>query len=480
MSEPSNQARVETLRRTRAWLLRKTAVGAGVRAESRDGRTVYVVPSETKMGALHYAFVDEGAAWVCTCEDFDARKEPCKHVCLVWDLHFPELAPPPPTEASLRLLRRERGAKGWYEGARRYEHVPYVYRDGPAESTRRDHAIVECDDRSTELLIDLRAVLNERYPVEAFAHRPTLPAGDKVLVSVLRSLHRKSMRRIVPLLKKLVEAGSLVFAPVKTSQVTYNCDSELTRYLATAFAVVASPYTLMEQDVVIDSSGFSTFFVSCWRDSDYGEDDIRPGTRWFKVHIAIGRVSKAILAVVVTEHIGPGTGDDANLRPLVADLVRRGFDLRYVIADNIYLTAENFAFVKDAGARLVGPLKKRNYAQGKPRPAVQELHAFKLAHAELYDELCRDRQPIEGVFSVEKRYDNRVAAIGSAEERKAAASGNGPTLFVSRQNEFWSRVIRHNVVRTVTEEHLRNRRIAYSKGSLFSHVRETVEIDGAS
>ena len=165
------------------------------------------------------------------------------------------------------MLRRGGSSGQWYADARSFAHVPHPYAEGPAESTRRDHAIAEQDVRGEELLLDLARVLNARYPLEASPNRPTLPAGDKVAVSVMRSLHRKGMRRSRKVLERLAQSGGIAFAPCKNSQVAYNVDPRTTRYVRDGIGIAASPYTLMEQDVIVDASGFSTFFNSCWRDS---------------------------------------------------------------------------------------------------------------------------------------------------------------------------------------------------------------------
>jgi hypothetical protein len=45
---------------------------------------------------------------------------------------------------------------------------------------------------------------------------------------------------------------------------------------------------------------------------------------------------------------------------------------------------------------------------------------------------------------------------------------------------MWARMIRHNLLRIITEEHLRNRRISFARNSQFSHVRETIEAEDAA
>ena len=137
------------------------------------------------------------------------------------------------------------------------------------------------------------------------------------------------------------------------------------------------------------------------------------------------------------------------------------------------------AEVKDVarrGALLIGPLKGRNRKRnGQVWEGLESIVAFSQINSELYDELQRARQPVEGFFSHEKRRDNRLASIGTFEERQAAKDGLHNGLFVSRVNEFFVRMIRYNLTRINMEEHLRTRRISFSSGSVFSHVRETIE-----
>ena len=89
-------------------------------------------------------------------------------------------------------------------------------------------------------------------------------------------------------------------------------------------------------------------------------------------------------------------------------------------------------------------------------------------YPEVYDELKRARQAIEGIFSMEKRRSNRLASIGSKGERQRAMMGDGSALYHARVSEFFIRMIRFNLTRINMEEHLRNRTVRFSKGSVFS------------
>jgi hypothetical protein len=470
-----------------------------------DGHTIYHVPSETHPGVEYDVLLDEDGQWLCTpCPDWAAWRKPCKHVFEVLDRFFPALAPPHPKS-------KEDILPGWYRGARRMPQVPFEYKDGLAESTRRDHALEDQDPRVESLLVDLAIRLNREFPELPLAHRHELPAGDKVLISVLRAQHRKSMRKFRPILKRLATEGTIRFAPCKTTIVAYNKQVEMTVLLRAAFNIVTSVFRLLDRDIIIDSTGFSPFYVSNWCDRRADENegrvptDYRSNTEWFKVHVIVGRISKAILAWRMTPYRGEGVGDTSLLEPLLLDLLGRDFDPRYLLGDNAYLDKERYEIALAHGVQLVAPMKGKNWTpEGLPRGVAQRLHAFALRHPELYDQLCRARQAIEGVFSTEKRQDNHVAAIGSADEREAHAAvlqlaaevANDKTkteeqrerevkaledeaaamaMYTARQNEMLVRAIRQVLQQTVQMELRWNRHISYTKGSVFGPVRETVE-----
>lgn len=461
----------EAMRKIRGWLLSRD-LNRIVSLATESGRTVYGVPSATRP-AIHYSvFVDEDGALVCTCMDFAARQQPCKHIIEVLYRYHPGLAPPPPTGEELQRL----APSELYAGARRNERTPFPYSDGPAESTRRDRALTREPERIPSLLADLASVINARHPQHG-AHRHTLPAGDKVLALVLRDYHKKSLRATPALLKPIAAAGQIAFRPCKSSLITYFQDANTLKYLQEAFSLSTSPFRIMEQDVIVDSSGISPFYFESWRAIKYG-DHKSPVAKWFRIHIAIGRISHAVLGFALTPCTGEGSGDASNLSGLLDGVQMGGFDLRYVIADNAYLDRERVADVSARGAFLVGPLKQRNRdKRGNVAPWLVSIERFAMLYPDLYDETLRGRQPIECFFSVEKRHDNRLRAIGTSEERAAVERQEHDGLFLARVNEFVARMIRYNLTCINMQEHLRNRHIAFSKGSVFSHVREMIEDD---
>jgi hypothetical protein len=233
--------------------------------------------------------------------------------------------------------------------------------------------------------------------------------------------------------------------------------------------------------------------------------DYRVNTEWFKVHVIVGRISKAILGWAMTPERGEGVGDPSLLKPLLLAVKGRGFEPNHLVGDNAYITPATYQAALEQGVQLVGPLKPRNYDKdGLPRGIAQRIHAFALVNPNLYDELTAARQAIEGVFSADKHVDNHVASIGSQEEPDAHAAilqqaqdlagdetvdadqretevkrlkdeAAAMALYRARVNEMLARAIRQVLRQTVQMELRWNRHISYARGSVFGPVREIVE-----
>ncbi len=497
---------VEALRRARGYIASRDA-GRSIGREERDGKVVFKVPSHSKPGVLYSVFED-GTEWQCVpCPDYLKRHEACQHIVEVVDREFPHLAPAPP--AADVMLRFINGPKK-YQNARAFPHVPYVYEDGPAESTRQDHALCNEPERVEELLVDLAQALNDRLGIPKVHYRPSLPPGEKVLAMVIRAQHESSMRKAQCLLKRLEAEGKLTDAPCKGTLIAYAKAEETTTVLEEAFAIATNVFKYLDVDVITDATGFSSYVVANWLDSNYGESDFRPGTEWFKLHLIIGRFSKAILGFYITPNRGEGTADSSAFRPLYRALISRGFNPRFVIGDNAYLIPENDALVSLFGGFLVGPLKPRNFTKKTKEPigeSARRIVAFKAAMPDVHDELCRARQAIEGIISSEKRMGNNFVAVGSAVERKQRDANmqalmdalkrkqDGEAvsdeeiqaldeavawsvIFRSRYNDMLVRMIRQVLRRTNMVEQKWNQRISYTRGTVFSPIRETVAEPG--
>jgi Transposase DDE domain len=480
-------------RRARGFLLAQDTTRRIERVErtTPDGKAMVLfrVPSARLPEVFYDVYALDNGRWICGgCPDFAARFEPCKHIYEVLDRFYPDSALPPPDE---RLLTAWNAGGGHYRGAYRQPPLPFVYDSGPAESTRKDHALEEEDVRLPELLADLASVLDEQLRVVRRGH-PSLSPGQRVLAMVMRVQHEKSMRKFRPTGRELEAAGLLRFGPSKSTLVRYNGSLDTLAYVARAYEAVVEPFTDLERILIADATGFSSRLVANWLDHSTAEaerravTDYRDETVWLKLHALVGRHSHAILGFRLTPPRGPMSADATLLPYLLEDAVAAGFAPQYVPCDNIYLTAANWGEARRHGAWLVCPEKGRNRSRktGEPIGVAKEMARLRAAFPELVEELKRARQAIEGVFSVEKRADNHLGAVGTKDERRAfrnALAGHPGIagvvsdvehgLFVSRLVEIYVRMIRQVLRRTVAMEHLWGVRISYQRKTKFPLVR---------
>lgn len=243
--------RVESMRALRAWIL---ANDASRRIIHLHETRTFIVPSQTHPGTMYDVFVDHDQYIKCLCPDFKARREPCFHCLAVLYRFFPSSAPAPPTKA----LSGRDGSSAFYSNARRVLKDPYTYSDGPAESTRHDQALAERDDRIEELLVDIGGMLDVGWLPSS--RGPRRSPGEILAILILREHHNKSMRATRGFLKRSRLAQSLQIFPVKNTLINYMQSLDTARLLQRAFALTIAPFRLMDQDIIIDSTGFSPLF----------------------------------------------------------------------------------------------------------------------------------------------------------------------------------------------------------------------------
>ena len=267
---------------------------------------------------------------------------------------------------------------------------------------------------------------------------------------------------------------------------------ETLAYLAEAYRLAVTPYTDLERVLLADATGFSSRLVSNWLDHSTAENEgravtnYRDETMWLKFHAVVGRVSHAILGFRLTPPRGAMSADATLFSYLLDDVVRAGFAPQFVGADNIYLTPANWEACRNHDAYLVCPEKGRNRSKktGQPIGVGKQMAELRAMFPETVEELKRARQAIEGVFSVEKRDDNHLAAAGTKKERQAfrnALAGNPEIadvindveygLYVSRLVEIYVRAIRQVLRRTVNMELRWKCQISYQHGTKFPVLR---------
>ncbi len=423
-----------------------------------NGKEAFDVPSETTPGVWYIVFFDEDEGkWVCFCLDYEDRHRDCKHIVSVANLFYPELAPKV-TETMRAAVAKKRP----YVGVKRLPHIPMKYESGLAESTRKDHALMRQPERVRQLLEDLSATLNRKYNKKKRSRggQPMLP-GDRVLAMVWRAHVRVALRPFSCNMRQLRELGSIRKTRCKSTLIKYQKGSDTTLLLMEAYRIVISALRNLETTFIIDGTGFSPMYVSNFCEMKHGDGDVRPGTQWLNLHAMIGQKSKAIVGFVLTPSSGDGNGELSQFNGFMEWLSTNDFNNReYVIADNLYLKRPCIQSAIAHGLTLVCPTKSGDFDQtsGEIRGYAREVGDFMQANPKAYDWLCRARSAIEGVFSVIKRSDNHIAAIGTADER---ANRDLKGVYTSRVNEMLTRVIEQVLCRIDEIELLSDERVSF-------------------
>ena len=244
---------------------------------------IWRVPSST--GSGHY-IVDEFAT-KCTCDDFEIRQKPCKHMHAVlflrgktWGIDLPEIGkdqPPKPRPT--------------------YKQVWPAY-----------NAAQMCEKGMfQELLADLcNGIPWKPRPGRG---RPGVPLPDGIFAATFKVYSTVSGRRFTTDLEGAKELGHISMAPHYNSVFNILEDQATAPILIRLIERSSLALKSVESAFACDSSGFSTSKFARWFDEKYGVQKTK--AEWIKCHIMTGVKSNIVTAVEVNE-----SGDAPMFAPL--------------------------------------------------------------------------------------------------------------------------------------------------------------------
>lgn len=329
----------------------------------------WLVPSQTT-GKPYPVAIDPPS---CTCEDFQLRGEPCKHVIaarLVAERDGGESAPPMVVDAVPRK--------------------PTVKQTWPlynlAQQTERD--------RFRELLFDLLRGLED--PPQPKTGRRRTHIRDMIYSSALKVYTTLSSRRFACELKDAHARGFLGRLMNSVSVTDYMENDLLIPYLHQLVERSALPLRAVETSFAPDSTGFSTSRFVRWYDEKYGRE--RSGREWVKAHIMTGTKTNVITACVID---GPTAGDSPQFKPLVETTVANGFKLGDVCADKAYLSHDNLALVEKHGGTAYIPFKS-NSTPGEPGSLWERMYGYFQFRREEFLRHYHQRSNVESTFAMVK------------------------------------------------------------------------------
>jgi transposase len=339
----------------------------------------------------------------CSCEDFELRGEPCKHVIAARLVaardHDAEPAPPMDTEA---VPKRPTYRQDWpkYNAAQQSEK-----------------------DRFHELLSDLLAGVEE--PARTGVGRKPTPLRDMIFAACLKVFTGFSSRRFACDLRDAHARGFLSKLMNSVTVSAYLERADLTPVLVRLVEQAARPLVGVECDFIADSTGFSTSRFVRWYDEKYGRE--RSGREWVKAHAMVGAKTNVVTAVVID---APNAGDCPQFKPLLETTVANGFKPVTVPADKAYLSNDNLDLTVKHGATPFIPFKS-NSTPGEVGSVWERMYGYFTFRRPEFLKHYHVRSNVESTFAMVKA--------------KFADSVRSKTD-VAMKNEVLCKFLCHNVV----------------------------------
>ena len=365
-------------------------------AKIEQTRVGWKVPSQSGNGSY---IVNVDGQPFCTCPDFEARQQPCKHVFAV-----------------TYVIQREERPDGTTTYTRTVE---FTYGQ---HWTAYHTAQVNEGARFAELL---RGLCNGiQQPPQAFG-RPRLPLADMVFSAVLKVYSTMSGRRFISDLNDCVTKGLLAKAPHYNSTFNAFEDPALTPLLKTLIEESASPLRAIETDFAVDSSGFSTTTYDRWFDHKYGR--VRSEAKWIKTHLICGVKTHVVTSAEAT----PTETADAPQLPALLNATAETFPIYEVSADKAYSSRKNLRAIESVGGVAYIPFKNRTTGIGNTYDALWQRmwHYYNFNRAEFLVHYHK-RSNVETTFSMIK------AKFSGAVRSKTP---------VAQVNEVLCKVLAHNL-----------------------------------
>ncbi len=281
------------------------------------------VPSQSGNGS--YVVTIDGEHPFCTCPDFEARQQPCKHIHAV--------------EYTIHRETRPDGTETLTQSVKMT-----CTQEWPAYDDAQMHE----EERFVELLRDL---CNGLPQPEYKGGRPKLPLSDVVFGMTYKVYSTMSGRRFMSSIREAETKDLVAHAPSFASNARYLENPELTPLLKTLVEQSASPLRAIETDFAVDSSGFATTTYARWFDHKWGKD--RRRQTWVKTHVMCGVKTHVVTSVEAT----PYESADTTQLPALVNTTARTFNVEEVSADKAYSDKRSLHAVQAVGGIAYIPFK---------------------------------------------------------------------------------------------------------------------------
>jgi len=289
----------------------------------------WLVPSQSSPSKTYRVTLGENLG--CDCDDFQLRRQACKHVLAAQFVCARDHAGQTPEMATDAVPVRPTYKQDWprYNQAQQTEKV-----------------------RFRVLLFELCRDLPD--PPQPGPGRRRTAMADMVFACALKVFTTLSSRRFACDLEDAHQRGYLSGLMNSVSVCAYLESELLTPVLQELIVRSSLPLRAVEKVFAPDSSGFSTSRFVRWFDEKYGVE--RSGHDWVKAHAICGVQTNIVTAVEIA---GRDAGDSPLFKPLVHKTAEN-FTVQEVPADKAYLSHDNLELVEGLGGTAYVPFKSNS------------------------------------------------------------------------------------------------------------------------
>jgi len=302
---------------------------------TRKGNT-WLVPSQA--GPKKYTVDPNPEGPRCTCPDFEARQLRCKHIFAVE-----------------YTIQREQTSDGQTIVTESVRVTKKTYTQDWASYNK-----AQTNEKSQFLafLYELCSKIEE--PIQKRSRGgQRLPLADVLFTVTFKVYSNMSARRFASDMRDALAKGYVSKMPSFNSIFDYLQNESLTPYLKYLIAESAMPLKPIETVFAMDSSGFSTTRFVRWFDVKYGNNE--DWHDWIKMHLTCGVTTHIVTSVELS---GARTHDSPYFKTLVEQTAKAGFNMKEIVADKAYISADNLQTAVDHGATPYIPFKSNTTGKG--------------------------------------------------------------------------------------------------------------------
>jgi transposase len=311
----------------------------------------------------------------CTCEDWELRGKPCKHILAVDIVRLRNAGRPVPPSPTADTNAPKKIRKTYKQDWPNYN---------AAQTSERWHV--------TRFLSDLCGTIAE--PERTGRGRPPVPLADAVFAAVYKVYSTLSARRFTCDLRDAERDGHRSHAPHYNVVLRVLENPAVTPILRRLVIQSAAPLSAIETTFALDSSGFGTNRFVKWFDTKHGTE--RRQADWVKVHVCVGTKTNVVTAVEI------GDEHDGQHFPALVRTTAETFRIADVTADKAYLSRDNLELVEKEGGTTYVPFKV-NSRGDKQGPVWERMFHYFHLHRDEFLKHYHQRSNVESAFSGMKR-----------------------------------------------------------------------------